>query len=62
MKQQTYTKYFLEAKMFYYVPFNRNWPTDTGSPHIRLEQTTFIGRVCEMCRPFFNTRAERAVC
>ena len=32
----------------------------TGSPHIRLEQTTFIGRV--LCRLFFTTRAERALC
>ena len=23
-RQQTYTKYFLEAKMFYFLPFNRN--------------------------------------
>ena len=30
----------------------------TGSPHIRLEQTNFIGRV--LCRPFFLIRARNA--
>ena len=35
--------------------------SSTGSPHIRLEQTTF-GVFCVLCRPIFTTRAERAVC